>query len=162
MEANNDMMKSRGESKRHKEKLSPGDTVWIEATNIWTNRPMAKLDSKQYGPFEVIKPIGETSYQIKIPETWTIHNVFHSSLLTKHHKPEFDSQKRPAPPPPDIINEEEEYKVEAILKHRKRGRRYWYLVHWKGYDASDNSWIPKRDLIHLEELLTEYKLTKNL
>jgi hypothetical protein len=46
---------------------------------------------------------------------------FHTTLLNRHSTPEFDSQKRPLPPPPDIINDEEEYEVEEIRGHRKRG-----------------------------------------
>jgi len=32
-------------------------------------------------------------------------------------------------PLPDIINKEEEYEVEEIRKHRKRGQRTQYFVH---------------------------------
>jgi len=31
--------------------------------------------------------------------------------------------------PPDIINEEEEYEVEEIRKHQKKGQRHQFLVH---------------------------------
>jgi len=33
----------------------------------------------------------------------------------------------------DIINEEDEYEVEEIRKHQKKGRETQYLIHWKGY-----------------------------
>ena len=36
-------------------------------------------------------------------------------------------------PPLDIIDEEEEYEVEEIRKHWKKGWGTQYLVHWKGY-----------------------------
>jgi hypothetical protein len=58
------------------------------------------LDNKRYGPFEVEEKVGD---HLKLPETWAIHNIFHFSLLTKTHKAEFESQKKPMPPPPDII-----------------------------------------------------------
>jgi len=32
-------------------------------------------------------------------------------------------------PPPDIINKEEEYKVEEIRKHQKKGQETQYLVY---------------------------------
>jgi len=32
-------------------------------------------------------------------------------------------------PPPTIINEEEEYKIEEVRKHWKRGKEMQYLVH---------------------------------
>ena len=42
-------------------------------------------------------------------------------------------------PPPDLIDGENEYEVEAILAHRKRGRQMQYLVKWRGYDPSNNT-----------------------
>jgi len=41
----------------------------------------------------------------------------------------FKGQHEELVPPPMIINEEEEYKVEEVRKHRKRGKRTQYLVH---------------------------------
>ena len=38
----------------------------------------------------------------------------------------------------DIINEEEEYEVEKIRNHWKRGQGTQYLVHWKGYRDEHN------------------------
>ena len=49
-------------------------------------------------------------------------------------------------PPPIEIDGEEEYEVEDILDHRRSGRGYQYLVSWTGYDASENQWLPKREL----------------
>jgi hypothetical protein len=37
----------------------PGDTVWLNARNICTNRPSWKLDNKRYGPFQIVKEIGK-------------------------------------------------------------------------------------------------------
>ncbi len=31
-----------------------GDKVWLEGTNLSTDRPMKKLDDKRFGPFKVI------------------------------------------------------------------------------------------------------------
>jgi len=50
-----------------------------------------------------------------------IHNVFNENLLTKWREQKFLKQKNILLPPPEIINEEEEYEIEAIRKHRKRG-----------------------------------------
>ena len=32
-----------------------------------------------------------------------------------------------------------------------------YLVHWKGYPDSENSWLPAKELTHAKELLQEFK-----
>ena len=58
--------------------------------------------------------------------------------MTKWREPKFLKQRNTLPPPPEIINEEEEYEIEAIRKHRKRGNGTQYLVHWKEYSNEDD------------------------
>jgi len=59
-------------------------------------------------------------------------------------------------PSPDIINEEEEYKVEEIRKHQKKGRRTQYLVHWKGYGNKHDQWIVETGLPHAKGAIEDY------
>ena len=130
--------------------------MWLEAKNIHTEQGSAKLDNKRYGPFKVTRAIGHKAYDLKLPTTWMIHNVFNENLLTKWREPKFQIQKDTPPPPPEIINKEEEYKIEAIKKHRKRGNSIQYLVHWKGYSNEDDKWILESRLGHAKELLKDY------
>ena len=48
-------------------------------------------------------------------------------------------------PPPDLIDGEEEFEVERIEQHRRHGRqrKLQYLIKWKGYPSSDNTWEPE-------------------
>ena len=133
------------------------DQVWIEGTNIKTLYPSAKLGPKRYGPFKVMKQLSNAVYQIEIPQQWKIHNVFHANLITPYKETELHGPNFTRPPP-DLINGEEEYEVEKILRHetRGRGRKMHFLVKWKGYPTSDNSWEP-RENIHAEELIKEFQ-----
>jgi len=59
-------------------------------------------------------------------------------------------------PPPDIINEEEEYEVEEIRKHQKKGQGTQFLVHWKGYGDEHNQWIAESGLSHVKGVIEDY------
>jgi Chromo (CHRromatin Organisation MOdifier) domain len=85
-----------------------------------------------------------------------IHDVFHIDLLTPYK--EMEAYGMPFTQlPPVIENEEEEYKIKLILDARQHGhgQKLQYLIHWKGYPHSDNSWVDHYDL-HTPELLKEY------
>ena len=109
--------------------LKIGEQVQLEARNIQTNRPSKKLDQKRYGPFTIKKEIGQGAYRLELPEGWAIHDVFNEDLLTHCKKAEFASQHKDLAPPPDIVNEEEEYEVEEIRGHYKKGRGTQFLIH---------------------------------
>jgi hypothetical protein len=41
----------------------------------------------------------------------------------------------------------QEFEVGSILKHRlTRGKKLEFLIRWKGYDVSDDTWEPERNL----------------
>ena len=134
-----------------------GDQIWIEGTNLKTLYPSAKLAPKRYGPFKVMEQLSPAVYRIKIPHHWKIHNVFHANLITPYkettmHGPNYSQ------PPPDLMDGEEEFEVEQILsmKQMGSGRKTHYLVKWKGYPTSDNSWEPEKNL-NAKELIAEFK-----
>ena len=87
-------------------------------------------------------------------KSWKIHLVFHNSLLkpykeTPAHGPNF------ARPPPEIIDKEgEHYEVETILKSRVTPNRrgIQYLVKWKGYPSSENSWVSATNMKNAPDL----------
>jgi Chromo (CHRromatin Organisation MOdifier) domain len=80
---------------------------------------------------------------LKLPESWQIHKVFHGENYIR--------------PLPDIEEGEEVYKVEQILKHRKRGRGYEYLIKWVGYPITKALWEPKSNLTGATDILCKYQ-----
>ena len=120
-EAQKNMKRQFDKKRRNSQGLKVGNHVWLENKNIQSNRPSKKLDNKRYGPFRILKDIGSGAFQLELPEGWMIHNVFNEDLLTRCVEPKFKGQHKEPAPPPTIINEEEEYEVEEVRKHRKRG-----------------------------------------
>lgn len=52
--------------------------------------------------------------------------------------------------------EEPEFKVEAILRHKKFSDQILYLIKWEGYSEFENTWEPESNLIGCRELLSAY------
>jgi hypothetical protein len=105
---------------------------------------------------QVMSPV---NYRLSLPTQWSIHDVFHTDLLTPYretptHGPNYQR------PPPELIDGVEEYEVEKVLDSRRygRGRKLQYLVKWVGYPDSDNQWVNKED-ISADEAIKEFQRT---
>src|SRR6266403_5208474 len=135
------------------------EQVWLDASHLKLPHQKAKLTLKRLGLFKITKEISLVAYRLALPVNWRIHNVFHASLLNPYHEttthgPNFTH------PPPDLIEGEEEFEVERIVAHQKFGRSkcLQYLIKWKGYPESDNSWEPA-DQVHAPDLVKCYHST---
>jgi hypothetical protein len=76
-----------------------------------------------------------------------IHPVFHVDLLTRYretavHSPNYEK------PPLDIIDGEPDWEVEKIInsQHHGRHKKLQFLVRWKGFPPSEDSWVSESDL----------------
>jgi Integrase zinc binding domain/Chromo (CHRromatin Organisation MOdifier) domain len=134
-----------------------GQKVWLEGTNIKRPYDSPKLSPKRYGPFEVVAKISHMAYRLRLPETWQIHDMFHTGLLTPFTETEEHGQNF-IEPPPEVIEGEEEWEVEQILGKRTygRGRKTQYLIRWKGYSPAHDQWVDKTDM-NATDLVDEYE-----
>ena len=122
----------------------------------------AKLAKRYYGLFQVLKPINEMAYKLKLPKTWLIHNAFHVSLL-KPYKGD--------PPTDPIVEEplefedqEEILQPESFLQHEdkllgngKVNKRY--MVKFKNYPFKDAFWMQDIQLKDIMPLVNDYNRT---
>lgn len=131
--------------RKEQPQLNVGDKVWLLRRNIKTTRPCDKLDYRRLGPFSVSEQINPVAYRLHLPESMKIHPVFHVSLLEPYKTVDIQG-RRQMPPPPIEVDNNEEFEVEEILDSRRCRNKLEYLVHWRGYDISERTWEPSRNL----------------
>jgi len=133
------------------------DKVWVLTRNMQSPRPARKLDYRKSGPYVIEEQINSVSFKLKLPPHMHVHPVFHSSLLSPHHENYF-SNRIPTPPPPIQYRDQDgpEFEVERILDVRKRGRRWEWLVNWKGYGIGDRTWEPWTNLGRAKESVLKF------
>ena len=70
-------------SRKEAPPYSVGDLVMLNGQNIRTRRAGKKLDAKLFGPFKVVRLVGQEgqSEELQLPQRWRVHNVFHISLI---------------------------------------------------------------------------------
>lgn len=57
--------------------------------------------------------------------------------------------------PEQVPEEENIYEVEKIIRRKRKKNKWLYLVKWKGYDDSDNTWEPASNI--LDKSLIRYR-----
>jgi hypothetical protein len=132
-----------------------GQMVWLDSRHLKTNYHK-KMAPKREGLFEIEEVLGPVTYQLKLPESWRIHKVFHAALLWPYRENEVYGENY-IRPLPDIEEGKEVYEVEQILKHRRCRQGYEYLVKWVSYPITKASWEPKSNLTGATDILWEYQ-----
>jgi len=55
-----------------------GNQVWLDAKNLTLPYQSNKLAPKQQGPFRIKRIISPVAFQLDLPQSWRIHDVFHA------------------------------------------------------------------------------------
>ena len=109
--------------------------------NVKTTKPNNKLNHVKIGPFKILKSIKGVSFKLGLPNIIRIHPIFHALLL----KPA-DNATPTAIIKPGYIDSQEEWEVEEVLNEQKINGQPYYLIKWKGFNHSKNTWEPTRNL----------------
>jgi hypothetical protein len=100
------------------------------------------LDAKFLGPFKVLEKINSVTFKLKLPKSYKIHNVFHSSLLKLCNTPKYKIRRFE----PNLNNIDEFYKVERILDHKFIRIKIYFLIKWNDYSNDENSGEPEANI----------------
>jgi hypothetical protein len=128
-----------------------GDKVYLLRKHIKTRRPSTKLDFKKLGPFKILEKVSSVNYRLQLPRESRLHPVFHVSLLEPAHgnTPVATNEEIQPENDPDV------YWVEKILDRRLVGRQEQFLIKWKGYEHTDNTWEPAQNIN--SEMLRDFR-----
>jgi hypothetical protein len=125
-----------------------GEMVYLVRKNFTTTRPSPKLDYKKLGPFPIDEVISDTNYKLSLPSSMRMHPVFHISLLEKA------PQNAKTKYEPEVL--EELYEPERIIDKRTINGETQYLVKWRNYPDSDNTWEPPKHLKNCRNLIRRF------
>ena len=101
-------------------------------------RAHQKLSFRYFGPYKVLEKIGDVAYKLDLPESSSVHPVFHVSLLKAAPSTKYTISVDP----PELA---EGLQVpEAVLQRRLHPRRtgavVQFLIKWSGLDAELATW----------------------
>ena len=134
-----------------------GQLVWLEGTNVKTTHPKDKLAPRCHGPFKILFT-SPTNSRLRLPPNWHIHPMFHNSLLSPYKETTEHGPNYSRLPPSIIEGESDHYEVEKVIDSRptpnKRGIQY--LIKWKGYPDSENSWLPTSGMKSASDLVKQF------
>ncbi|KAJ9528859.1 hypothetical protein QJQ45_000103 [Haematococcus lacustris] len=139
-----------------------GDRVLLSTMNLRNMVGKArKLLPRYVGPFRIEAHVGRDAVKLTLPPAMSrIHPVFHVSLL----RPYEGNFGRLPPTELGWLDDSPQYEVERIVNHRhvRAGKAKEYLVKWKGYDDSDNTWEPASNLANAPDCVNLYKAQHGL
>lgn len=118
---------------------------------------MHKLAAKYFGPYKVIRKIGEVAYEVELPEGTRVHPVFHVSLLKKYVGS--SSMVSSTLPPTDnagqfMLEPEEILGRKMVKRHNVPVTQI--LVRWKFAQPEDATW---EDLEIIQQQFPEFLTT---
>ena len=143
-------MKQTADKHRTDREFNIGDWVYLKLQPYRqfsvTARPNQKLAAKYYGPYQILKKVGQVAYTLHLPPTAKIHPTFYISQLKKHI----------GPPPittttlPDIFDQTtQKYPIALIdkrtVKQHNNAVVQW-LIHWSNAGPECATWENAQDI----------------
>jgi hypothetical protein len=81
-----------------------------------------------YGPFEILDVISLPAVRHRLPKMWTIHSIFHVSLLEPFVKGNRDIDLNAVLTTPDPIKNAPEYDEDKVMGSIEKDGKVLYLV----------------------------------
>jgi len=127
------------------------ERVYLRTNNIHVKQRNKKLDNKSIKLFKVKRNIKEISYKLDLLKKMQIHLIFHAFML------QCCNQFIPLQIIKTSVELNEEYEVENILEKRMISGKAHYLIKWKRYDTSENTWESRENLLNCARTLQQFE-----
>ena len=130
--------------------LNIGDKIYMKTTNIHLKEESKKLVKTVEKSFKITRNIKRRAFELDLSKETNIFSVFEKNLLIKANpqKKIQDTWNRK--------NRKNEYTVEQIIKNRIMNQKPEYLIKWKDYNKTENTWEPLQNLGYCKIILKEY------
>lgn len=141
-------MKEIADQKRVQHTFQERDLVFVKLRpyrqNSVAGRRIHKLSKRYYGPYKLLKAIGDVAFQVELPPTSRIHPVFHVSQL----KPCFGDVSASLQLPPETESNHPQIKPLAVLdwKQVDDTTPLQVLIQWDGLFPEDATWEDYMDI----------------
>jgi len=146
-------MKQIANKKRRDVSFQEGDIVFLRLQPYRQSsafkRAHQKLASRFFGPYQILKKVGNVAYKLQLPMGARIHHVFHVSLLKKYVG---DATETRIDFP--LVSDDGEIILEpkTLIDHRwvKQGGKFLAksLVKWKHLPSEEATWEVTKSLFH--------------
>lgn len=139
-------MKYQADKRRKDVQFEVGDWVFLKLRphrqNSVVQRIHQKLAPRFFGPYQIMKKIGQVAYKLKLPPTSKIHPTFHVSQLKKAEGNYTTTTTTQLPI--GLESEKGDITPAKVLSWRDKfdggqHKREW-LIQWEGMDVGDATW----------------------
>jgi len=127
------------------------ERVYLRTDNIHVKWRSKKLNNKSIEPFKIKRNIRELSYELDLLKEMQIHSVFHVFML------QCCNQFIPLQTIEMSVESDEEYQVKNILEKQMVSGKTHYLIKWKRYNTSENTWELKENLLNCVRTLQQFE-----
>jgi hypothetical protein len=148
------------QSRREPPKYKPGTLIWVKNHMKLITGSRPKLQRQFRGPYIVIKMVGAVTVMFKpiasTAEPDTIHVDNTKPFVTTAGRPvtlaTYEDVVGVNPEDEDVVNEETTvddsatYIVEKVVDHRLKDGTIEFLLRWKGYGPTDDTWTKEEDM----------------
>ena len=146
-------MASRTNEHRRHVVYNVGDFAWLNAKHFRQKfGGSKKLLHRFYGPFKVLRRIGDNACELELPPSMQVHDVINVSLLKPYVRGE--GEVNHIAPPALLPDGSVQDEVESIIEHQGTGKNRQFLLKWS--DSAMPTWHDESDLKNCKRLVKEY------